>query len=62
MTYEKEKEFGFTFQTTPFSVEFIHFSISQTEMEVGCTCRKSEGLFSILDQMNWQEKLKFFKN
>ena len=62
MTYEKEKEFGFTFQTTPFSVEFVHFSMSQTESGVWVKCsRKSEGLFSILDQMNWQEKSKILQ-
>ena len=62
MTYEKEKEFGFTFQTTPFSVEFVHFSVSETENGVWVKCsRKSEGLFSVLDQMNWQEKSKILQ-
>ena len=62
MTYEKEKEFGFTFQTTPFSVEFVHFSMSESESGVWVKCsRKSEGLFSILDQMNWQEKSKILQ-
>ena len=62
MTYEKEKEFGFTFQTTPLSVEFVHFSMIETERGVWVRCsRKSEGLFSILDQLNWQEKSKIFQ-
>ena len=62
MTYEKEKEFGFTFQTTPFSVEFVHFSVSEAENGVWVKCsRKSEGLFSVLDQMNWQEKSKILQ-
>ena len=62
MTYEKEKEFGFTFQTTPFSVELVQFSVSETENGVWVKCkRKSEGLFSILDQMNWQEKSKILQ-
>ena len=59
MTYEKEKEFGFSFQTTPFSVEFVQFSINETQNGVWVKCsRKSEGLFSILDQISWQEKSK----
>ena len=63
MTYEKEKEFGFTFQTNPFNIEFVHFSMSETESGVWVKCnRKSEGLFSILDQMNWQEKSKILQN
>ena len=62
MTYEKEKEFGFTFQTNPFNIEFVHFSMSETESGVWVRCnRKSEGLFSILDQMNWQDKSKIFQ-
>ena len=63
MTYEKEKEFGFTFQTNPFNIEFVHFSMSETESGVWVKCnRKSEGLFSILGQMNWQEKSKILQN
>ena len=62
MTYEREKEFGFTFQTTPLSVEFVHFSMSETERGVWVRCsRKSEGLFSILDQLNWQDKSKMLQ-
>ena len=62
MTYEKEKEFGFTFQTNPFNVEFVQFSMNETKSGVWVRCnRKSEGLFSILDQMNWQEKSKILQ-
>ena len=57
MTIEKESEFGFTFRTTPFTSEYIQFSIRETDFGVWVTCRrKSHGLFSILNQMNWQEK------
>lgn len=59
MTMEKEKEFGFTFKTTPLSTEYIQFSIRETDFGVWVKCRRtSEGLFSILDQFNWQEKSK----
>jgi len=59
MTMEKEKEFGFTFKTTPLSTEYIQFSIQETDFGVWVRCRRtSEGLFSILDQFNWQEKSK----
>ena len=62
MTYEKEKEFGFTFQTTPLSVEFVHFSMSESDRGIWVRCsRRSEGLFSILDQLNWQEKSKILQ-
>jgi|TARA_B100000959_G_C14993273_1_gene628985 hypothetical protein len=59
MTMEKEKEFGFTFKTTPLSTEYVQFSIRETDFGVWVKCRRtSEGLFSILDQFNWQEKSK----
>ena len=59
MTMEKEKEFGFTFKTTPLSTEYIQFSIQETDFGVWVRCRRtSEGLFSILDQFNWQKKSK----
>ena len=62
MTYEKEKEFGFTFKTTPLSTEYIHFSIDETDHGVWVKCKRtSGGLFSILDQINWQEKSKSFQ-
>jgi hypothetical protein len=59
MTMEKEKEFGFTLKTTPLSTEYVQFSIRETDFGVWVKCRRtSEGLFSILDQFNWQEKSK----
>ena len=57
MTIEKESEFGFTFKTTPLTTEYIQFSIRETDFGVWVTCRrKSKGLLSIINQMNWQEK------
>ncbi len=59
MTLEKEKEFGFTFKTTPFSTEYVQFTISETDYGVWVKCRRiSKGLFSIINQLNWQEKSK----
>jgi len=59
MTMEQEKKFGFTFKTTPLSTEYVEFLIRETEHGVWVKCRRtSEGLFSILDQLNWQEKSK----
>ena len=57
MTVEKESEFGFTFRTSPFFDEYIHFTIDETEKGVWVTCkRSSNGLFSLFSQFNWQEK------
>ena len=62
MTIEKESEFGFTFSTSPLTSEYIQFSIRETELGVWVTCRrKSHGLFSILNQFNWQEKSKILQ-
>ena len=62
MTIEKESEFGFTFRTTPLTSEYIQFSIRETEYGVWVTCRrKSQGLFSILNQFNWQDKSKILQ-
>ena len=63
MTIEKEKEFGFTFQTTPFTNEYVHFSIEETKFGVIVSChRNSSGGLSILNQMNWKEKSQIFNH
>ena len=57
MTFEKEKEFGFTFKTSPLYSEYIQFSIEETEYGVWVTCRRnSKGFFSFLSQYNWHAK------
>ena len=57
ISVEKEKEFSFTFRTSPLVVEYVKFSIEETEMGVWLTCkRKSKGLFSFLTQFNWIAK------
>ena len=62
MTFEKEKEFGFTFQTTPFYTEYIQFTIDETKQGVWVTCsRNSKGIFSFLSQYNWQTKSKILQ-
>ena len=54
MTLEKEKEFGFTFRTSPLNSEYVHFTIEETEFGVWVTCKRtSKGLFSFLTQFNW---------
>lgn len=59
MTMEKEKKFGFTFKTTPLSTEYIEFTIKESDYGVWVNCkRKSNGLFSIINQLNWQKKSK----
>jgi len=63
MTFEKEKEFGFTFQTTPFYKEFVQFTINETKQGVWVTCRRnSKGLFSFLSQYNWLAKSNILQN
>ncbi|MFL2983847.1 MAG: hypothetical protein ACJZ12_05585 [Candidatus Neomarinimicrobiota bacterium] len=58
MTMEKEKKFGFTFKTTPLSTEYIEFTIKESDYGVWVNCkRKSNGLFSIINQLNWQKKI-----
>ena len=60
---QKEKEFGFTFRTSPLVSEFIHFSIEETELGVWVTCRRtSKGLFSFLTQFNWPTKSRILQN
>ena len=63
MTFEKEKEFSFTFQTSPLYSEFIQFTIDETKQGVWVTCkRNSKGLFSFLSQYNWPAKSNIFQN
>ena len=62
MTFEKEKEFGFNFKSSPFLEEYVSFSINETDTGVWVTCkRNSAGLFSILSQFNWQKKSKILQ-
>ena len=57
ITVEKEKEFGFTFRTSPLVSEYVQFTIEETELGVWVTCRRtSKGLFSFLTQFNWPAK------
>ena len=63
MTFEFEKKFGFTFQTTPFTNEYVQFSLEETKLGVIVTCRRySSGGLSFLNQMNWNEKSKILNN
>ncbi len=63
MTIEKNKKFGFTFKTNPFNEEFILFTIRETKYGVWVACeRSSEGIFSILNQLNWSEDKKILQN
>ena len=59
MTIEKGKEFGFSFSTNPFIEEYIHFSLRESQNGVWVKCsRNSEGIFSLLNHFNWEEKSK----
>ena len=61
MTIEKGKEFGFSFSTNPFTEEYIHFSLRESQSGVWVKCsRNSEGIFSLLSHFNWEEKSKIF--
>ena len=61
MTIEKGKEFGFSFSTNPFTEEYIHFSLRESQNGVWVKCsRNSEGIFSLLSHFNWEEKSKIF--
>ena len=63
MTIEKEKKFGFTFQTTPLYKEYIDFTIEESGTGVWVTLnRKSSGFFSFLSEFNWEEKSKSLLN
>ena len=63
MTFEFEKKFGFTFQTTPITNEYVQFSLEETKLGVIVTCKKySSGRFSFFNQMNWNEKSKILDN
>ena len=62
MTYEKEKEFGFYFRSSPFLNEYVSFFIEESDYGVWVTCKRiSSGPFSILSQFNWQKKSKIFQ-
>ena len=59
LTLEKEKAFGFTFQTTPLYKEYIHFTMEESENGVWVTIsRKVSGFFSFLAEVNWEKKSK----
>ena len=60
MTVEFEKKFGFTFQTTPITNEYVQFSLEETKLGVIVKCERfSSGGFSFVNQMNWNEKSKY---
>jgi len=62
ISVEKEKEFGFTFRTSPLTSEYVHFTIEESEHGIWVTCRRtSEGLFSFLTQFNWPAKSKILQ-
>ena len=57
LTVEKNKQFGFTFKTSPLVEEYILFSITEHNNGVYLTMnRQSSGLFSILSALNWTNK------
>ena len=61
MTIEKGKEFGFSFSTNPFVEEYVHFSLRESKNGVWVKCsRNSEGIFSLLSHLNWEQKSKIF--
>ena len=62
MTIEKENKFGFTFKTTPLSTEYVEFTVKESGYGVWVGCkRESKGIFSIFNQLSWQEKSKNFQ-
>ena len=63
MTIEKNKAFGFTFQTTPLYKEYVHFTMEESDTGVWVRLnRKSSGFFSFLSEFNWEEKSKSLLN
>mgnify|MGYP001286725757 CR=1 FL=1 len=57
ITVEKEKEFGFDFQMTPFYSEYISFVLEESKNGVFVTCNRfSKGLFSFLALLGWNKK------
>ena len=56
VTVEKEKEFGFDFQMTPFYSEYVSFILEESKNGVFVTCnRYSRGLFSFLALIGWNK-------
>lgn len=56
VTVEKEKEFGFDFQMTPFYSEYVSFTLEESKNGVFVTCnRYSKGLFSFLALVGWNK-------
>ena len=56
ITVEKEKEFGFDFQMTPFYTEYVSFTLEESKNGVFVTCnRYSKGLFSFLALVGWNK-------
>jgi len=56
VTVEKEKEFGFDFQMTPFYSEYVSFVIEETKKGVFVTCNRfSKGPFSFLALLGWNK-------
>ena len=57
ITVEKEKEFGFDFQMSPFYSEYISFVLEESKNGVFVTCNRfSTGLFSFLALLGWNKK------
>jgi hypothetical protein len=56
ITVEKEKEFGFDFQMTPFYSEYVSFVLEESKKGVFVTCNRfSKGPFSFLALLGWNK-------
>ena len=56
ITIEKEKEFGFDFQMTPFYSEYVSFKIEESKNGVFVICNRfSKGPLSFLALINWNK-------
>ena len=56
ITVEKEKEFGFDFQMTPFYSEYVSFVLEESRKGVFVTCNRfSKGPFSFLALLGWNK-------
>ena len=56
ITVEKEKEFGFDFQMSPFYSEYVSFVLEESKKGVFVTCNRfSKGPFSFLALLGWNK-------
>ena len=56
ITMEKEKEFGFDFQMTPFYKEYVSFKLEESKNGIFVTCNRfSKGPLSFLALLNWNK-------